>query len=134
MAKTVALGTTLSVAADLVGNLTSIGAPGPVKAEIDITDFDSTSAEYLMSLPDSGEMSFSGFFNKTSVGQTALLTDALATTATTRAFTIVIPLQGTFAFNGYVKSFVPSAGGPQEAVTFDGSVRVTGAVTWTPVI
>ncbi len=134
MAKTVTQGTVLSVAAVAVGNLTSIGTPGPTKPEIDVSDFDSTAAEFLMGMPDSGEMSFSGFFNKANASQMTLLADAIATTATSRAFTILFPTQGTFGFNGYVKSFVPTASGVNSAVMFDGSIRVTGAVTWTPAV
>lgn len=134
MAKTLTQGTVLSVAAVAVGNLTSITPPGATKPEIDVSDFDSTAAEFLMGMPDSGEMSFSGFFNKANAAQMTLLDDAVATTAVSRAFTILFPLQGTFAFNGYVKSFVPTGSGTNAAITFDGSVRVTGPVTWTPAV
>lgn len=120
------------VGAVLVGNLSAIGAPGPTKSEIDITDFDSTASEFLMGLPDSGEMTFSGFFNKSNAGQAVLLGDAVGSAATSRAFTITMPGQGAFTLNGFVSRFVPAAGGVQEAVTFDGAVRVTGAVVWTP--
>lgn len=127
--KTVALGTTLTMAGTLVGNLTSIGVPGPVKPEIDVTDFDSTASEFLAGLPDNGEIPLSGFFNYANAGQAAMLDDAHDADAPTRAFVIAFTRQDVeFAFNGWVKSFVPTAGGPNEAYSFDAVIRVTGAV------
>lgn len=138
MAKTLALGTVLRIETDTpdtfsaVGNLTSIAVPGPTKPEIDVTDFDSTAAEFLGGLPDNGELSFSGFFNYADAGQQLMLTDAHDAEAPTRTFQIYFERQGvTFEFDGYVSSFVPNAGGPNEAYTFDGTIRVSGAVTIT---
>lgn len=135
MAKTVALGTILRVESNTpnvyttVGNLTSIGVPGPTKPEIDVTDFDSTASEFLAGLPDNGEIPFSGFFNGTDGGQMILLTDAHDPNAPTRTFQIEFVRQDKeFIFDGWVKSFIPTAGGPNEAYTFDGVIRVTGAV------
>lgn len=130
MGKTVTLGTTLTMAGQLVGNLTRIGVPGPTKPEIDVTDFDSVAAEFLAGLPDNGEIPLSGFFNYANAGQAAMLDDAHDPDSPTRAFVIAFVRQDVeFSFNGWVKSFVPNAGGVNEAYTFDAVIRVTGAVT-----
>jgi hypothetical protein len=127
--KTVALGTTLTVGATLVGNLTSISVPSPTKAEIDVTDFDSDASEFLSGLPDNGELSVSGFFNYADAGQAILLADAHDPDATTKTFVIAFTRQAVqFTFSGWVKSYTPNAGGPGEAYTFDATIRVTGAV------
>lgn len=138
MPKTVALGTILRVENPAttgflaVGNLTQIGVPGPTKPEIDVTDFDSTAAEFLAGLPDNGELSFSGFFNYDDDGQVVLLEDAHDPDAPDRNFKIEFTRQNVmFTFAAWVKSFVPDAGGPGEAYTFDGSLRITGPVTVT---
>ena len=138
MAKTVALGTILRVENPAtvgflaVGNLTAISVPGSTKPEIDVTDFDSTAAEFLAGLPDNGELSLSGFFNYTDAGQQVLLDDAYDPDAPVRAFEIDFTRQNVqFTFDAYVSSLVPNAGGPNEAYTFDATLRVTGAVTVT---
>lgn len=130
MAKTVSLGTTLEMAGSLVGNLTRISVPGPTKPEIDVTDFDSTAAEFLAGLPDNGELPLSGWFNYADAGQAAMLDDANDPDSPVRAFVIAFTRQDVqFSFNGWVKSFVPTAPGPNDAYGFDATIRVTGPVT-----
>lgn len=132
--KTVALGTKLYVEVDsewvAVGNITSIPVPGPEKPEIDVTDFDSTAAEFLPGLPDNGSLDFSGFYNEEDEGQQLMFDDANDPDAPVRNFRIdfVKQLQ-SFSFAGYVRSFRPNAGGPREAYTFTGSIRVSGSVS-----
>ena len=130
MAKTRALGTILMQGATVVASITSISVPSPVKGEIDVTDFASVAAEFLPGMVDYGEISMSGFFNYTDAGQTILRADANDVAAATKAWTIAFPNQSMkFTFNAWVKSYVPNAGGPNEAYTFDATLRVTGAVT-----
>lgn len=134
MAKSLALGTIFSVEIATVwtpiGNLTNVGVPGATKGETDVTDFDSTAREFLGTLADNGEMPFSGWFNYANAGQLALYTDANDPAAPTRNFRVDFTRQNVrFTFAGFVKSFVPNAGGVDDAYTFDGSIRVSGAVT-----
>lgn len=129
MAKTQALGTILLQGATVIGNLTSISVPSPVKPEIDVTDFASVAAEFLPGMVDYGELSMSGFFNYADAGQTILRADANDPAATTKAWTIAFVRQSMkFTFNAWVKSYTPNAGGPNDAYTFDATLRVTGAV------
>lgn len=136
MAKTLALGTVLrmqnpATAGFLtVGNLTSIGIPAAEKGEVEVTDFDSVAKEFLVTLPDNGELALSGFFNYADVGQKAMFDDAHDASAPERDFEIDFTRQDVqFTFSGFVKSFSPQAGGPEEAYTFDATIRVNGAVT-----
>lgn len=137
MAKSLALGTILRVEDPTtpgtfiaVGNLTSIPVPGPTKPQIDVTDFDSTGAEFLAGIPDFGELSFSGFFNYADAGQQVLFGDAQDPEAPIRDFQIDFTNQDVqFTFSGVVTAFVPTAGGPNEPYTFDGTIRVSGSVT-----
>lgn len=129
MAKSRALGTILKQGATVVGNIVSISIPGPVKTEIDLTDMASVATEVTAGLADYGEISFSGFYNYADAGQTIVRADAFDINAGTKAWSIAFPNQlMQFTFNAFVKSYVPNAGGPNEAYTFDATLRVTGAV------
>lgn len=115
------------------GNLTSIRTPSPDKPEIDITDLDSTGAEYLLGIPDFGNLDFSGFYNPSSTGQAQLKEDGTGTASTTRSFRIdLTSLDERIEFDGVVKSFVIEAG-LNNAYTFNGQIRTTGAPTFSTI-
>lgn len=117
-----------------VGNLTSIRTPSPDKPEIDITDFDSEGAEFLLGLPDFGSLDFEGFYNKGSPGQELLKTDGTSTASTVRTFKIVLASLGEeIEFEGVVKSFEIGAE-LNNAYTFNGSIRTTGAPTFSDIV
>jgi len=129
MAKTRALGTILKQGSTVVANITAISIPGPVKTEIDVTDFASPAAEFLPGLADYGEVTFSGWYNYADGGQTIVRADAFDITAGTKAWSIIFANQlMQFTFNAWVKSYVPNAGGPNAAYDFQATLRVTGAV------
>lgn len=130
MAKSKALGTILKQASTVVASITNISIPGPVKTEIDVTDFASVAVETLPGMPDYGEISFNGFFNYADAGQTIVRADAFDVAAGTKAWTIPFVSQSMqFIFNAWVKSYVPEAPGPNDAYKFTAVLRVTGAVT-----
>lgn len=138
MAKSLALGTVLrvenpaTVGYIAVGRLTSIGVPGPEKPEVDVTDFDSTAAEFLPGLPDYGELQFSGNYDAADAGQEILFDDAQDIDAPVRTFQIDFERQDVrFEFDAFVRSFRPAAPGPNEAYTFEATLRVSGTVTRT---
>lgn len=133
MPKTLALGTILRVEIGsvftAVGHLTSIPTPSVSKNETEVTDFDSTAREFLGTLPDNGEISFSGFMNEGDAGQEQLYDDANDATSPVRTFQIDFVRQDVrFEFDGWVKSFQYTATGVDDAYGFEGSIRVTGAV------
>lgn len=129
MAKSRALGTILKQGATVVANITSISIPGPVKSEIDVTDMASVAAEFLPGMADYGEVTFSGWYNYADAGQTIVRADAFDIAAGTKAWSIAFANQlMQFTFNAWVKSYVPNAGGPNEAYDFTATLRVTGAV------
>lgn len=131
MAKTQASGTVLKQGSTVIARLTSIDSPGAVKSEVDTTDFASTAAESLPGLIDYGDMSVSGFFDYADAGQVILRTDANDPAAVAKTFTIEFTKQVCKAvFQAWVKSYIPKAGGPNEAYTFDSVLRVTGTVVF----
>lgn len=129
MAKTLAAGTVFKVATVVVGNLTSITPPGMNKTEIETTDFASLAAEFLMSIPDHGEMQLEGFWNYTDAGQAILLGDANDAAAPVRSCEVECVRQAVqFTFNAYIKSFTLGVQ-VNDVYKFTSALRVTGVVT-----
>lgn len=132
MAKTRALGTTITFNAQTIGALTSIGEITPDSEELDATTLDSTGGyrEFLQGFKDSGELTLSGYYDKADLGQQALITgygtgdvDAVAITFPNSA--------GGATFNAYVKSFTLGAADVDGIVGFGATLRISGAVTAT---
>ena len=117
-------------AADLtVGGLTSIGALSIAGDEIDVTNFDSAGyKEYISGFKDAGELSIEGII--TDEDAFAALLD-LADAGTTEAWTITFKSGATLAFSAWVKTFGTGSGGMSDAVTFSGSLRVSGKPVFT---
>lgn len=131
MSKSQALGTVLKQGTTVIGHITTFNPGGAVKTEIDVTDFDSVAAEFLPGLPDYGDATFGGWFDYTDAGQTILRADADDPDATTKSWTIEFTKQAAkITFDGFVKSFAPTAGGPNDAYGFTTTIRRTGAATW----
>lgn len=134
MAKSLAMGTALFVQGEgsaytRVGGLTSIPFPTLTKGRTEVTSFDSEAREYLPTLPDGGEPSFTGMYDAEDAGQTILKTDALATISPVREFRLDITEQDErWVFSASVGSFTVGAGGVDEALTFDSTLQVSGAI------
>jgi hypothetical protein len=105
-----------------------------VKPEVDVSDFDSTAAEFLPGLPDSGSLDFTVNYDNADAGQEVLFDDAQDPEAPVRGFRIEFTQQDIqFEFDAYVASFVPVAGGINQPITADGTLRVSGAVVRGPI-
>lgn len=116
-----------------IGNITSIRTPSPDKPEIDVTDFDSSGAEFLLGLPDFGSIDFTGWYNTSSAGQVQMRDDGISTASTTRTFRLDLTnFDERWTFSGQVKGFVVEAG-LNSAYTFNGTIRTTGAPTITSI-
>jgi len=132
MAKTRALGTTITFGAAEIKGLTSIGEVSPEAEELDATTLDSAGGyrEFIQGFKDSGELSLTGFFDKTDVGQTALRTGF--GTGTAAATVITFPASnGVVSFQSWVKSYSLGAADVDGIVGFAATLRITGAVTLT---
>ena len=132
MAKTRALGTTISFNSKTIGALTSIGEITPDSEELDATTLDSQGGyrEFLQGFKDSGEVTLSGYYDKTDVGQQALITGY--GNGEVKAVVITFPnLNGGASFNAYVKSFTLGAADVDGIVGFGATLRISGAVTTT---
>lgn len=132
MAKTRALGTTITFNSQTIGALTSIGEITPDSEELDATTLDSTGGyrEFLQGFKDSGEVTLSGYYDKADLGQQALI--AGYGTGEVKAVDIDFPnSSGGATFNAYVKSFTLGAADVDGIVGFGATLRISGAVTAT---
>lgn len=129
MAKTKALGTTISFNAKAITGLTSIGEVTPESEELDATTLDSSGGyrEYIQGFKDSGELSLSGYLVKNDVGQVELRTGY--GTGDIDAVLITYPDGTTVSFNAYVKSYSMGAADVDGLVGFGATLRISGAVT-----
>ena len=129
MAKTRALGTTITFDAKNIGALTSIGEITPDSEELDATTLDSADGyrEFLQGFKDSGEVTLSGYYKKTDPGQQELITGY----GNGEAKTVVIafPDAGGASFQAYVKSYTLGAADVDGIVGFGATLRISGAVT-----
>jgi predicted secreted protein len=131
MAKTRALGTTITFNAKTIGALTSIGEITPDSEELDATTLDSQGGyrEFLQGFKDSGEVTLSGYYDKTDVGQQELITGYGNGEA--KAVVITFPNSSGATFQAYVKSFTLGAADVDGIVGFGATLRISGAVTTT---
>lgn len=131
MAKSRALGTSITFNSALVGGLTSVGEVTPDSEELDATTLDSSGGyrEYLQGFKDSGECSLTGYLIKADPGQAALRTGY--GTGDIDAVLITYPDGTTVGFNAYVKSYTMGAADVDGIVGFAATLRISGAVSVT---
>ena len=129
MAKTRALGTTITFNAKTIGSLTSIGEITPDSEELDATTLDSSGGyrEFLQGFKDSGEVTLSGYYDKADAGQQELITGYGNGEA--KAVVITFPNSGGATFQAYVKSFTLGAADVDGIVGFGATLRISGVVT-----
>lgn len=129
MAKSRALGTTITFNAKTIGALTSIGEITPDSEELDATTLDSVGGyrEFLQGFKDSGEVTLSGYLDKADAGQQELITGYGS--GLVKAVAISFPnSSGVASFNAYVKSFTLGAADVDGIVGFGATLRISGAV------
>ena len=132
MAKVRALGTTITFGGAEIKGLTSIGEVSPEAEELDATTLDSAGGyrEFIQGFKDSGELSLTGYFDKSDVGQTAIRTGF--GTGTAAATVITFPsTNGVATFQAWVKSYSLGAADVDGIVGFAATLRITGAVVLT---
>lgn len=129
MAKTKALGTTITFGATPVGALKSVGEVTPESEELDSTTLDSPGGyrEFAQGFKDSGECPLTGLLDKSDAGQVALRAGYASGAVT--ACVITYPDSTTVSFSAYVKSYTMGSADVDGMVGFAATLRISGAVT-----
>ena len=125
-------GTVFKWAGAAIGQVQSITGPSVSTATIDVTDISGTAKTFIAGMVDGGEISLEVSYDPdTDDGEnhTALTTDMLA--GTEQAWLIEWSDLSTVGAQGLVTSFSPSAN-IDDKVTASFTIKVTGAVTFTP--
>lgn len=127
MAKGAAKGTKFTIATSAVGSLTSIGGVALSADTVDVTTIDNTDGykEFVGGFKDGGEVSLSGYFDYSDVGQKALYTafESGAVSACVIEFPTAIGAKWTF--DGVVTAYETGAE-MDGAVSFDCTIKVSG--------
>ena len=115
----------------LVAGVTQVAKPTANKADIDMSDLQSTAMEFVKDIPDYGTASYAFNFDGTNAIHQALL--VLEASGDTGQYKVELPendvaTKTSFVYTASVESIDLSAarGGKQEATI---NLRVTGAVT-----
>lgn len=113
-----------------VSNATKIGFPAPEIDEIETTNHDSTGGyrEFLPGLKDGGTIDFEGVVASDTV--VSGLQSAFDTTAVV-GWRITTRSGAEWEFDGYMASFGEGDAEIDSARTYTGSIRVSGAPTFT---
>lgn len=121
-------GTTLTIAATAVTEITEITPPGGSRTPIDATNMGSPSgaAEYIMGVIKGGECTVKLNFIK-SVAST--LIGHLADTAPAACVVTLPSSLGTISFSAWVSNYKPGPVGVDDKVSADLTLTVTGLVT-----
>lgn len=106
-----------------VGQITDIKGSSDTAPDIDVTDLDSTTKEYLPGLPDTGNVTMNVFCVDADTGLTAV--EAAFDARTMKSFKITYPSGATpiRTFNAFVKSF-PKIGDASKDAVVTGSIEL----------
>lgn len=113
-----------------IADLTSIGEIGIESDEIDITTLDSDSGykEFIAGFKDAGEVSLAGIVKSEDNMEDML---ALAEAQTVASWKIEFSSGSTWEFDGFVKSWKEAESTVDGVRGFVGSIRISGAPTYT---
>jgi hypothetical protein len=123
-------GTATPLAWIKVGQLTDIKGTSDSSPDMEVTDLDSTSKEYLQGLPDTGSLSATCYCVDSDTGLAAV--EAAFDARAPKSFKVTYPSGVTpvRTFSGYVKSF-PKIGDASKDGVVTGSIEIkrSGSVT-----
>lgn len=137
MSKHTTEGYTVTFNSISVGGLTNIPTPDIQRAEIDITDFDSTGIETLPAFADAGTATMECIFDPDDAGQKAMIDNYELSTTTNRTVVITMPAAsttettpGAVSYSAYVQGY-NIQGDVNDRVNITFTLRVQGDPTYT---
>lgn len=121
-------GTTISIGGVTIGTLTSITSPELATDTIETTVLDTANSyrTYIAGLHDGGEMTVSGYYDTSDLGQAALVTAHDAGTVST--FIITFPastIGATWTFSGIVTKLSTGEANLDDPLGFEVTIKVT---------
>lgn len=111
-----------------IGEISNISGPDGTAPEIDVTDMDSTAKEYLLGLPDEGNVTFNVFFVPQDTQHAQLWSDKTSGTARNYRITMTDSPQSTLTFSARVSGLSLDFG-TDAATTGSVTLRISGSVT-----
>jgi len=121
------VGTKIKIGLNFIGDLSSIGSPSITQEELDVTTLDSEGGyrEFIGGFKDPGEVSISGFFVPSDLGQADIY--AALESGDVQDFEIIYPakLGAAWSFQGIVTAFNVTSE-TEEAIGFEATIRVSG--------
>lgn len=127
------IGTTLAITDPVISmtELETIGAFGWSSDEIEVTTLADTMKQYISGVQDGGEFSIGGSVSDTTKhGQLIALVKA----RTVVEFTYTDVHGGTYVFDGFIKEYKVADTNVNEVYKFEGTIRITGEITYTPAV
>lgn len=133
-----AKGTKLQVGGDSSGaayndvaQVRSIGDLGGESGEIECTDLASLAKEFLMGLPDNGEVPVTLAFDPDTAGHVAFFTRQTTQEKIYHKVTLPNTNASEFKFQAYTKSFKLTGITPDGLIEAVATLRISGAITFT---
>jgi predicted secreted protein len=128
-----AYGTTISIDATAIAELTNIGGVDISMDTIDVTSHDSANAyrEFIGGLVDAGEVPVEGNFYPGDAGQVALLTALNARTASAFVITFPASVGASWSFNALVTGFKAADAPVDGQLPFSANLKISGKPTLT---
>ena len=121
------LGTTISIDAELINNVTEMGGLELSAEMMEVTTLTSAGKDYIPGIKDFGVMTMNGFLEPGDAGQAALKAAYDNQTENTYVITYPAPISATWTFTGLVNKFSTPSVNITEAVPFDVEITVTSA-------
>ena len=132
MANTPGKGTTLSVGGTNITQLVNVTAPQMENPEIDTTVLSDTWRNFIASIPDGGELTFTVNYDASTAVHGTLTTNFAAGTSSAWVVTFADTGAATVGFSGPITGFSWGEAAVDNLVTAQVTVKVTGAITITP--
>jgi len=110
----------------LIAEVLNMGAVGSTAPEVDVTNLDSTSKEYIGGLPDGESVEFELNWLASNVQQE----DLRDSVGSTRGFQLVYSDSSQADFQMVVLGFSRSSTTPEEQLKASVTGRITGDITW----
>jgi hypothetical protein len=113
-----------------VGNLVSVPLPGGQKSELEVTNLDSTSKEFIAGLRDNGQATVSFHSDPADAGQQVLRSSFAASGSIASPFVVTFANGKTRSFNGFVMNFGEPQVGVDQVLMGAATIRITGDIAY----